>query len=166
MTQREPSGFTVATADGATISITRNLKHSAIDVWAFLTESPKLGTWYGTWTGDPGSGEVELTFSEAPEQPGRVRIVECTAPTQLEVVLGDAPGGDWPLSITLEPAGDHTRLRFEHTLREVAGAGDIGAGWEYYLDRLEAGLADHDPTQVKWENYHPALVRYYRLSDV
>lgn len=163
MSTRKPSGHTVKTTDGALIQISRTLAHPVDEVWAAFTDSSRLSTWYGSYTGEPSSGEVSLSFVESPDQKGRVRIDDCSDRERLAVTLLDAPGGDWVLSILLEETGKDTTLFFTHTLSDTAGAGDIGPGWEYYLDRLAAALDGQDPDDVVWEQFHPLLVSAYEV---
>lgn len=161
MTAPSPTGQSVVTTDGVLIYLNRDLVSTPQEVWNFLTDSKKLGAWYGTFTGDPATGEVRMSFVDNPDNPGRVRIDDCQPSQRLAVTLVDAPGSDWVLALSLEAAGAGTKLSFTHTLADAAGAGDIGPGWEYYLDRLTAALAGDDPGSVAWEEFHPSMVEHY-----
>lgn len=165
MTDKQPTGQSLATTDGALIQLSRSIAHPVDRVWEFLTDSDQLGRWYGTYTGEPGSGEVSLTFVESPDQEGKVRIDDCSPSERLAVTLLDAPGGDWTLAVALEADGDEaTSLTFTQTLSDFSGAGDIGPGWEYYLDRLEAVLDDRDADSVEWSSFHPSMVEHYSVN--
>lgn len=136
MEQREPTGAVAEGPDGPELVIHRMLPHPIDDVWAWLTEPELLGRWYGTWTGDPSSGIVELTMLEAPDHLGTCRIIRCEPPTQLAVSLIDPEDQAWDLQVTLEQSGEGTRLTFRQPLGDfVLTVGDIGPGWEYDLDR-------------------------------
>lgn len=163
MEQREPTGAVAEGPDGPELVIHRMLPHPIDDVWAWLTEPELLGRWYGTWTGDPSSGIVELTMLEAPDHPGTCRIIRCEPPTQLAVSLIDPEDQAWDLQVTLEQSGEGTRLTFRQPLGDfVLTVGDIGPGWEYYLDRLTAGLAGRPIDEVDFGSYHPYQVEHYR----
>lgn len=165
MTDKQPTGQSLATTDGALIQISRSITHPVSKVWEFLTESDQLGRWYGTFTGEPGSGEVELSFVESPDQVGKVRIDDCSSNERLAVTLLDAPGGEWTLAVALEANDEeNTALTFTQTLADFSETGDIGPGWEYYLDRLEAVLSGEDAGTVDWEQFHPAMVQHYSVN--
>lgn len=150
----EPTAATPATSargtvirddEGVRLEFVRELPYSIDRVWACLSESDELDGWFGSWTGDPTSGEVQLKFHESPE-PGPVQIISCQAPTTLSVVV-PSPDRPWPLTVTLASAGSETTtLTFTHRLAEPYDATNVGAGWQYYLDRLTAHLNGEVPT--------------------
>lgn len=160
---REPTGVLVDGPEGLAIQIQRTLDHPPEDVWAYLTDPGLLG-WYGTYTGDPASGSVQLAMVEAPETPGQCVIEVCERPSRLEVTLTDPEGADWRLRVSLDHAasGAGTDLVFR---QPVAGfesmAGDVGPGWEYYLDRLTLALGGGDVEAVDFADYHPAQREHY-----
>lgn len=160
---REPTGALVDGPEGLTIQIQRTLDHPPEDVWAYLTD-PGLLRWYGTYTGDPASGSVQLAMVEAPETPGECVIEACERPARLEVTLTDPEGAHWRLRVSLDHAasGAGTDLVFR---QPVAGfetmAGDVGPGWEYYLDRLTLALDGGDVEAVDFADYHPAQREHY-----
>ena len=47
---------------GKTLVLRRHFSVSIDDVWASVTESERLGRWFGTWTGDPATGSVMVTM--------------------------------------------------------------------------------------------------------
>ncbi|MGM7671155.1 SRPBCC domain-containing protein [Microbacterium sp. A93] len=160
---REPTGTLVDGPEGLTIQIQRTLGHPPEDVWAYLTD-PELLRWYGTYTGDPASGSVQLAMVEAPEAPGKCVIEVCERPSRLDVTLTDPEGADWRLRLSLDHAesGAGTELVFR---QPVAGfetmTGDVGPGWEYYLDRLTLALGGGDVEAVDFADYHPAQRDHY-----
>ena len=52
-----------------------------------------------------------------------------------------------------------TELRFTHHLDSTEGVGEIGPGWEYYLDLLVA--AREGAPAVEFDDYYPAMKPYY-----
>ncbi|WP_413544081.1 SRPBCC family protein [Citricoccus nitrophenolicus] len=160
---REPTGTLVDGPEGRTIQIQRTLSQPPEDVWAYLTD-PELLRWFGTYTGDPASGSVQLAMVEAPDRPETCVIEACERPSRLEVTLTEPSGAGWLLRLSLDAgeAGDGTDLVFR---QPVAGsgsmAGDVGPGWEYYLDRLAAALEGEDVEAVDFADYHPALREHY-----
>lgn len=160
---RQPTGSLVDGPEGLTLQIHRTLNHPPEDVWAHLADPSLLG-WYGTYTGDPGSGVVQLAMVEAPDRPGPCVIEACQRPSRLEVTLTDPAGADWRLRLSLDRARDGvgTDLVFR---QPVAGfesmAGDVGPGWEYYLDRLQVALDGGDVDTVDFAAFHPAQREHY-----
>lgn len=153
----QPSGHAVRVGDTVRLDVVRVFPHDPATVFAFLTESARLGRWYGTWTGDPATGAVLLNFVENPAEPAEVRILACEPPSRLTVGL---PLG-WEVSLSLAPTPGGTHLVLTQILAAATPSGDIGTGWEYYLDRLGRALDGEDPDSVDWAAYHPGLVEYY-----
>ena len=86
--------------------------------------------------------------------PVTVTVRECAPPHRLVV---EVPGGDgppWLLTVTLSRAGEGTALFFEQRLVPGIDAGDVAAGWNWYLDRLGASLRGAD--MPDWAEYAPA----------
>lgn len=157
MTTREPTGYLSTGVIGPELIIARRIPFVIDAVWNQITDPELLGTWYGTYEGDPATGTVTLTTREAPDQPGDVQIQHCEAPNALAVTLGDRP-----LSATLSAAGDETELEFRLRLDDSGdAAADLGPAWEYHLDRLIVALEGGDPDTLQWEDYHPALCTHY-----
>ncbi|MHA2788953.1 hypothetical protein ACXZ66_07395 [Corynebacterium sp. S7] len=132
------------------------------EVWDFLTTSDTLVTFYGAFTGDPASGEIELAMVEAPDQPGKVAINRCEAPDLLDVSIYDPNGAPWSLVLKFAARGeDRTELEF---IQDIVGfesmAADVGAGWEFYLDRWKVAMAGGDVTEIVWEEYAPLAQQY------
>ena len=66
--------------------------------------------------------------------------------------------------MTLEALGpDRTRLTFVHHLGASDQAEQIGPGWEYYLDRLDASRADQP--MPDFGDYWPSMGPYYAAQD-
>jgi uncharacterized protein YndB with AHSA1/START domain len=124
---------TLETIDGrAALRFERRLAHPPARVWRAVTEPAELAQWFVApvaWT--PALGE---TF-ESGGQSGEIVALE--APTLLRWTWGEER-----YSFELAPDGDGCRLVFTHVLDSSHGpAAQHAAGWEAYLDRLDAHLA-------------------------
>ena len=110
----------------------RRYPHPVERVWRALTDPEELAQWFVVPVpGWPPAGE---SF-EAMGQPGR--MVEVDAPR----VLGWTWGGE-RYRFELRPEGDGCLLVFTHVFDDRLGpAAQHAAGWEAYLDRLQALLA-------------------------
>jgi uncharacterized protein YndB with AHSA1/START domain len=164
--QRPPTGHLIDGPEGLTLQLHRTLDRPPEDVWSYLVD-PELLRWYGTYTGDPASGSVQLAMAEAPDQPRECVIELCEPPSRLRVTLRDPQGGTWRLRLSLDAAaeGPGTDLVFRQPVAGVEGmAGDIGPGWEYYLDRLAAALRGGDVDAVDFGDYYPAQKEHYTLE--
>ena len=61
--------------------------------------------------------------------------------------------------VALSAHGDHTELTFVQHRENTDGAGEIGPGWEYYLDNL---IASREGLSLpRFEDYFPSMQRYY-----
>ncbi|MBL7257737.1 SRPBCC family protein [Paractinoplanes lichenicola] len=158
-----PSGRLEQTSRGPDLVLSRAFKASIDDVWASVTEPERSARWFGRWTGDePGPGrtiKVQMAYEEgAPWM--EMRIEACEAPRRLAVVsLGEGEESGWQLEVLLAEAGDRTELRLIHHLTTTEGVGEVGPGWEYYLDMLVA--AREDAAQPVFDDYYPSMKVYY-----
>jgi uncharacterized protein YndB with AHSA1/START domain len=135
--------------------LTRRFNAPIEDVWAALTESERLGRWFCTWTGDPGSGRVEVTWAFEDEMPVEpYAIDECERPHHLRVHnLHDDPAQVWTLDARLDEDAGGTVLTFAQVLTGAQPVSDVGPGWEYYLDRLVDSVRTGAVSEVRWADY-------------
>lgn len=143
MTPRHPTGRLVATPDGHDLVITRTLPGSLEDSWASITEPHRTARWIGHWDGAGEVGEtIKLQFGFEDSSPwADVRITECDPPHRLGVLTIDQ-SGSWDLSLDLTGTEERTELRFVMHRVDPASIGEIGPGWEFYLDQLVASVSD------------------------
>ncbi|MCW2615960.1 MAG: hypothetical protein JWN08_2954 [Frankiales bacterium] len=152
MTATTPTGSVLQDEQGLVLVFDRVLDAGAADVWAALTEPARVARWFGTVTGDPATGEVEVRMTaEGADAAEPVQLVECR-PASLLVVDLPSPDGTWRVSVALERRGARTELRFEQRLAEPYDATSIGPGWQYYLDRLMAVVAG-EPVPEGFDEY-------------
>ncbi|WP_336658968.1 SRPBCC domain-containing protein [Leucobacter sp. USHLN153] len=160
----EASGRLVATSRGADLVLVRSLALAAEEAWAFVTESEHTERWFGPWEGDarPG-GAVRLRMRFEDHEPSiTLRIHACEAPHRL-IIEADQEVGGWKLEILVEEDGeDDALVTLIHHLGsdDLGGVGEIGPGWEYYLDLLVA--ATEDTERPGFDQYYPALRDAYQ----
>lgn len=155
-----PTGRLFGTENGVDLVLTRTFRAPVEDVWASLTESERTARWFGPWTGEPGPGrtiKVQLRFEEG-EPWMEARIEECAPPRQLRLRTEDEVGV-WRLSLLLSEVDGTTELKFVHHRENRDGVGEIGPGWEYYLDNLVASREDQP--LPSFDDYYPAQKAHY-----
>ncbi len=161
----EATGRVIPTPRGADLVLVRSLSLSIDEAWAHLTESELTELWFGPWEGDGRAGgavRVRMRFEDH-EPAIALRIVACEAPRRI-VVLADEEVGGWELEVELEADGaEESLLTFTHHLADLDGVGEIGPGWEYYLDLLVA--ATEGAERPGFDQYYPALSEAY-LSQI
>ncbi|MEU8360737.1 SRPBCC family protein [Nonomuraea sp. NPDC048882] len=160
-----PTGRLFRTEEGSDLVLTRTFRAPAEDVWASITESDRTARWFGPWEGDAAPGntiKVQLRFEE--QTPWYdMRIDACEPPRRLAISSLDESGA-WHLELLLTETDGVTELRFVQHLESEDGIGDIGPGWEYYLDLLVASR-DGSPTPG-FDAYYPSMQDYFtRLRD-
>lgn len=161
----EGTGRVVDTGRGRDLQLARSLALPIDRAWAYLTDSARTDEWFGRWEGDArAGGDVRIRMRFETNHPVvRARIVACEAPERLEIRTHDEYGS-WHLEARLEADGpEDTLLRFAHHLDAGADVGDVGPGWEYYLDLLVA--ATEGTEQPEFDQYYPALREYYRAQE-
>lgn len=157
-----PLGEVLRDPAGMRLEFVRSYDQPVAEVWAALVEPERMARWFGTWTGDPSTGTVDLVMTEEEgATPSPVTIVACDPPHRL-VVDVSGPDGSWPLAVTLREHDGGTELTFVHRLAEPYDASNIGPGWHWYLDRLGA-VAASTPVPGVWDDYYPALQGGYGL---
>jgi len=152
----QPSGQVV----GNDLILTRMFRAPIDDVWTSVTKSESTARWFGPWEGEAGPGKtVRLQLVYEKGQPWTdVTIEECEAPRRLALAMKDEFGA-WRIELTLTQTDDTTTLRFVQHLSNRELAGDVGPGWEYYLDMLVA--AREGKTLPSFEDYYPSQKPYY-----
>ncbi|MFD0857118.1 SRPBCC family protein [Actinomadura adrarensis] len=159
--KRLPTGELI---DGDLV-LTRTFRASAEDVWVSVTEPDHTARWFGRWEGEAGPGRtIKVQMAYEDETPWmEMRIDACEPPRRLALSASDE-SGDWQVELLLEEADGTTRLRFiQHGLGKDL-LGEVGPGWEYYLDMLVA-VRDGSP-RPEFEDYFPAMKDYFvRLAD-
>jgi uncharacterized protein YndB with AHSA1/START domain len=132
--------------DRPALRFERRLSHSVERVWRAIADPAELGLWFVApveWT--PEAGE---TFT-SPAAPGSGQISELDPPRLI--------AWSWEgqlFRFELRPDGDGCMLVFTHVFDEPALGAEQAAGWEVYLNRLEAHLADRF---VSEEDAHAAF---------
>lgn len=140
--------------------LTRTFAGSLADVWASVTESDRTAVWFGPWAGEPGAGRtIKVRMAYEDQAPWmELRIDACEPPHRLALSSSDE-AGDWRVELLLVAADEGVELRFVHHLDSIAGVGEIGPGWEYYLDMLAASR-DGRPLP-SFGDYYPAMKAHY-----
>ena len=159
-----PTGRILPTADGRDLVLTRSFRAPIEDVWASITEPERTARWFASWSGNPGPGRTiryRLEFEEGTPE-GDMTIDACDPPRHLAVSTRDEYG-TWRLEATLTEDRDTTVLTFVQHLDPGAKAGEVGPGWEYYLDRLVASR-DGGPAP-DFEDYYPGQAEYYERQE-
>jgi uncharacterized protein YndB with AHSA1/START domain len=158
-----PTGRLTATDHGRDLVLTRSFRAPIADVWASITESERTARWFASWSGEAGPGKTiryRLAFEgDAPE--ADMTIDACEPPHHLAVSAVDEYG-TWRLEAWLREADGATELTFVHHLDEGASAGEVGPGWEYYLDRLVASRDGTTPPD--FDDYYPAQKAHYETQ--
>jgi uncharacterized protein YndB with AHSA1/START domain len=158
-----PTGQIVNGANGLDLVVIRTLPGSVEDAWASITEPDRTARWIGRWEGIGAPGEtIKLQMGFEADSPWTdVEIVECAAPHRLRVLTRSAEGS-WDLSLELRGVGDQSELRFVHHGIVQADVGNVGPGWEFYLDQLVA--ATTDAPMPNWGDYFPAQGEHFEVQ--
>jgi len=155
MTTPQPTGR----IRGNDLVLTRRFRASIEDVWASITESSSTARWFGSWEGKPGVGNeirVQMAFEDG--QPWLTKNIEACEPPR-RLVLTSAGSFASRLELGLKAIGDDCELEFIHHAIDRARVGEVGPGWEYYLDNLVASR-NGEPLPT-FETYYPAQKAYF-----
>ncbi|MBB5959215.1 uncharacterized protein YndB with AHSA1/START domain [Saccharothrix tamanrassetensis] len=162
---RPPSGRLIPVGSGPAhdLVLIRTFRAHAEDVWASVTEPARTARWFGSWEGDAAPGrtiKIQMAYEE--QQPWmEARIEACEPPMRLAVSTIDDQG-TWRLEILLSEVDGITELKFVHHLDSAEGAGDIGPGWEYYLDMLVASREGR--SLPDFDSYYPSMKPHFEAQ--
>jgi uncharacterized protein YndB with AHSA1/START domain len=145
---------------GNDLVLSRRFRASIEDVWTSITASSSTARWFGGWEGTPGVGNeirVQMAFEDG--QPWITKKIEvCEAPDRLVLSsVGSAFASR--LELSLKAIGDGCELELIHHAIDRARVGEVGPGWEYYLDALVASRADQP--RLAFDAYYPAQKAYF-----
>ena len=148
---------------GNDLVLTRTFRAPIEDVWASLTEPERTARWFGPWEGEGGPGhtiKVQMIHEEG--QPWMdLTIDACEAPRHL-AISSAGEHGSWHMELELAESAGVTELRFTQHLTDTEGAGEIGPGWEFYLDALVAAR-DGQPAP-KFDDYYPSMKEHFEAQ--
>lgn len=155
-----PTGRLVPTTGGSDLVLTRTLRAPVEDVWASVTESERTARWFGPWEGHGGPGStIKVRMAYEDEAPWcDMHIDACEPPRHLALSTSDDAGA-WKLELRLSESDGTTELLLIQHLTTVTGVGEMGPGWEYYLDML---IASREGTPAPgFEDYYPSQKAYF-----
>ena len=155
-----PTGRLVSTPDGTDLVLTRTFRAPIDDVWASITEPERTARWFGPWRGEAAPGRtISVQMSYEDQAPWcDLRIDTCRPPHHLAVSMDDE-AGTWRMELRLTESGGTTELSLVHHLTTDDSIGQIGPGWEYYLDMLTA--ARNAAPLPDFDDYYPAQKPHY-----
>lgn len=165
MTSIRPTGHYTQKADGLYLQFDRLFRAPIEEVWFSLTNPTALNGWIGTYTGSPSTGAVRFRMgAEGDDAPWEdVSILECAPPHRVHLDIqqpDDAP--TWRLLVHLNEGSGLTTLTLAHRLPPGEEVGSLGAGWDYYLDRLTAFRAGAALPDWDRDGYLDTLGPHYR----
>jgi uncharacterized protein YndB with AHSA1/START domain len=145
---------------GTDLVLTRTFRAPIEDVWASLTESERTARWFGPWEGDAAPGKpIKVQMVQEEGRPWMdLTIDACEPPHRLATSSVDEDGS-WRLEMTLTETAGVTELRFTQHLTGTDNVGEVGPGWEFYLDALVASR-DGEPLPV-FDDYYPSMKEHY-----
>lgn len=145
---------------GNDLVLTRRFRASLEDVWTSITDPASTARWFGRWEGTPGVGnEIRVQMGFEPGDPWLTKRIDvCDAPRRL-VLSSVGSAYTSKLELALAPSSDGCELTFTQFDVDRAKVGDLGPGWEFYLDCLVASR-DHQPLP-KFDAYYPAQKPYF-----
>jgi hypothetical protein len=109
--------------------------------------------------GDAGLGRtIKMQMAFEDQAPWfDVRIDACEPPRRLALTTTD---GTMRLELRLSHTDGRTELLLVQHLDTTDAIGEMGPGWEYYLDMLVASR-DGSPTP-SFDDYYPSMKAYYQ----
>ena len=156
------------TTDGRDLVLTREIAATPERVWQHLVDPSLLQTWYGTFTGDPADGVVQVTMTAEPGDTGAAPFTIHACESERLLTVSSAMGEDtWMLSLAITPAGEGeerggSRIALRHHEVPPAMVEHIGPGWEWYLDRLAGALTGgRIPGMEVWDAEYMTLAPAY-----
>jgi uncharacterized protein YndB with AHSA1/START domain len=145
---------------GNDLVLSRQFRASIEDVWTSITDSSSTARWFGRWEGTPGVGnEIRIQMGFEDGQPWLTKTIEACEPPRRLVLTAVNSSMTSRLELALKETSDGCELEFVHHAIDRARMGDVGPGWEYYLDCLVASRGDGP--RPAFDAYYPAQKAYF-----
>ncbi len=145
---------------GNDLVLSRRFRASIQDVWTSITEPSSTARWFGRWEGKPGVGnEIRIQMAFEDGQPWLTKTIEACEPPRRLVLTSVNSSMTSRLELALKEIGDGCELEFVHHAIDRARVGEVGPGWEYYLDALVA--ARGGGPRPTFDTYYPAQSAYF-----
>lgn len=147
---------------GDDLVLTRTFRAPIDDVWTSVTSSESTARWFGPWE-HAGDKKIRIQMAFEDGKPWLDGTIEqCEAPHRLTVRTKSAYG-EKQISMLLSEVAGTTTLEFVHHRVPRKAMGEIGPGWEYYLDML---VASREGTPLpRFDAYYPAQKEYFTSLD-
>jgi uncharacterized protein YndB with AHSA1/START domain len=145
---------------GDDLVLTRKFRAPIDDVWTSITDPDSTARWFGRWEGKPGAGSaIRIQMGFEAGSPWLDKTIETCEPPHRVVLVS---GGKYAsrLTLALAATADGCELEFIHHAVDRAQVGDLGPGWEYYLDCLVAARAN--APLPPFEAYFPSQKAYFQ----
>ncbi len=145
---------------GNDLVLTRTFRAPMADVWASLTDPERTARWFGPWQGDAAPGrmiKVQMVHEEG--KPWMDMTIDACEPPCRLAISAVNEDGSWHLDMALAESAGVTELRFTQHLTGTESVGEVGPGWEYYLDALVASR-DGGPAP-DFDDYYPAMKQHF-----
>jgi uncharacterized protein YndB with AHSA1/START domain len=148
---------------GNDLVLTRTFRAPIADVWASLTDPERTARWFGPWEGDTGPGaKIRVQMVQEEGKPWMdLTIDACQAPKHLAISSQSEHGG-WRMEMALSETAGVTELRFTHHLDSTDAVGEVGPGWEFYLDAMVA--ARDDAPMPDFNDYYPSQKDHFEAQ--
>jgi uncharacterized protein YndB with AHSA1/START domain len=148
---------------GNDLVLTRTFRAPLADVWASLTDPERTARWFGPWQGDAAPGNtIKVQMVQEEGKPWvDMTIDACEPPRRLALSSVD-DYGSWHLDMALTEHDGVTELRFTQHLTGTETLGEVGPGWEYYLDTLVASREDRPAPD--FNDYYPAMKDHFEAQ--
>jgi uncharacterized protein YndB with AHSA1/START domain len=148
---------------GNDLVLTRTFRAPIDDVWASLTDPVRTARWFGPWEGDAAPGRtIKVQMVQEEGKPWMDMTIDaCEPPRRLALSAGDEHGR-WLMDLELAETAGVTELRFTQHLTGTEGVGEVGPGWEFYLDALVA--ARDDQPMPDFNDYYPAMKEHFEAQ--
>ena len=152
---------------GRDLVLTRVVAAPAARIWEHVSRSALLATWYGTYTGDPASGSVQVTMTAEPGEASTSDYTIHACELGRLLTVSSSIGEDtWRLSLELAAAdgtgSESTRVALRHHDVPLEMLQHVGPGWEWYLDRLIGAVTGGAvPGMDVWDSEYMSLGAEY-----
>lgn len=145
---------------GNDLVLSRRFRAPIEDVWTSITDPSSTARWFGRWEGTPGAGnEIRIQMGFEDGQPWLTKTIEVCEPPRRLVLASVGSSMTSRLELCLNAIDGGCELEFIQHAIDRAHVGEVGPGWEYYLDALVASRADGPrPT---FDAYYPAQKPYF-----
>ncbi len=152
--------------DRVCVRLEREYPTDVGDLWSAVTERDRLAGWFAPVEGElrPGGDFLIVFDPDDPAQRTAGTVLKCVPPEHLAISWRLEGQPDSRVTVDVRPADGASLLVVEHARLPVAGAPGYAAGWQTFLEQLDADVRGEPSHDQSWDERWERLLPVYQAQ--